>query len=172
VASATISGRIWGPRPGSAQRIINTATTASTAPSTAAPVCPVVLSADQEVEACSELMKQGDVPWPKHRSVTATEPGKLIRRPFIFPPDRDCRLQERATEMMREWHRPRQENFCRKVKTNDVNTLETIKRVTDMATSLPEPSDPSCHSSLSECVEPHPIGGRPVRGSMRRTKLG
>jgi hypothetical protein len=50
-------------------------------------------------------MKQTDVLLAKNRSIAATEPGKFIRRPFVDPPDRDCRLQDETMEMMRERHR-------------------------------------------------------------------
>jgi hypothetical protein len=44
--------------------------------------------------ACDDCL-----PWA---SVATTGCGKLIRRPFVYPPDRDFRLQEAAMEMMRE----------------------------------------------------------------------
>jgi hypothetical protein len=65
-----------------------------------------------------------DVVRVKSRSVAATRPGQLIRRRFVYPPDRDCHLQEEITKMMRERmaieHRvdPYQETFSRKMKMN------------------------------------------------------
>jgi hypothetical protein len=44
---------------------------------------PGFLSADQEVEALPELLKQTDMLRVKNRSVAATKPRKLIRRLFV-----------------------------------------------------------------------------------------
>jgi hypothetical protein len=65
-------------------------------------VCPEILSADQEVELLRELLRQTDMLRAKNKPLAMTEPGKLIRRPFVYPPNRNCCLQEEAMEMIKE----------------------------------------------------------------------
>jgi hypothetical protein len=60
-------------------------------------VCPAVLSADHEVVAQREWLKQTNVLREKNGSVAGTEPEKLIRGPFAYTPDRDYHVQEEAT---------------------------------------------------------------------------
>jgi hypothetical protein len=98
----------------------------------AAPVRPEVLSSDQDVEALRELLNQADVLRAKNRSVAVTETGKVVRRPFVYSPDGDCRLEEEITEMMREngavmaratTHSPYQRRFSPQAKINDVKAI-------------------------------------------------